>query len=49
MFILLQQSIAYFRKIHSNALPFEHMVLSSNENYEQKLLYDQTFIIMGMT
>ena len=49
MFILFQQLIALFRKIHFNALPFKHMVLGSNGNCEQKLLYDQTFIIMGMT
>ena len=48
MVILFQQS-HFLRKIHSNALPFEHVGLAGNENLgRKKLIYDQTFITMGM-
>ena len=35
MTILLQQSY-FLYKIHSNAVPYEHVVLGGNENCEQK-------------
>ena len=40
-------TISFFHKTHSNALPFEHALLESNEKLRtKKLFYEQTFITM---